>query len=737
MRQIAKKAKVYYEFGRFRVNPAEGLLYCDDQVVQLKPKVFDTLRVFLERQGHVLSKEELLQAIWPDSFVEENNLAQNISTLRKALGQQYIETIPKRGYRFVGEVKEVWVEPATLVVKEHARATISIEEEEDGPEERASAVPTVEALAVRTNVSPAATSLLAKITRRKTLIAIVTGTVAVTLLGVGVGWRSLTKSPAAGRFQSSQSLPNTENSWRVALSPDGEYMVHAVKTRSANVPDEESLWLRQVATASDVQLVAPARAHYLHLAFAPDGRHVYYSVKDQAQAGDQAASLYKIPALGGAAVKLVSDTDGFFTLAPDGQRLAFVRSSREENRLLLAQSDGGAEQVLAARRRPNAFSHLAWSPNGEVIAAAATDVDAGGKRVEVVEVKVSDGAERFLTAMKWRDINGLAWLPDGSAVMVARFWLWRIAYPSGAIERIPGDNNYYWEVSLSADGSALASIASTLTGSIWVIANGDFENARPITNVTRPNVPRWMPDGGIVFVSSRSGNVEIWAMRVDGTGLKQLTVDEALDTDPVSSPDGRYVVFTSDRSGTTNIWRMDSDGGNPRQLTTGKFDSRPEISPDGKWVVYTATEVEEMSLWKVPIEGGTAVQLARESRVRPAISPDGKLIACGYGNQQSNAEAKVALIPFEGGEPIRVLDLPGSANSILRWTPDGRHLSYLNMLDGGSNLWLYALDGGPPKQITHFKDHRVNGFDWSRDGKNLLCSRSINISKVVLLKDAR
>src|SRR5262245_44896607 len=109
---MIEKAKVCYEFGRFRANPAEGLLYCEGQVVQLKPKVFDTLCIFLARQGQVLSKEELLQAVWPDSFVEENNLAQNISTLRKALGQQFIETIPKRGYRFVGEVKEVWWEPA-------------------------------------------------------------------------------------------------------------------------------------------------------------------------------------------------------------------------------------------------------------------------------------------------------------------------------------------------------------------------------------------------------------------------------------------------------------------------------------------------------------------------------------------------------------------------------------------------------------------------------------------------
>src|SRR5262249_12575393 len=148
--------------------------------------------------------------------------------------------------------------------------------------------------------------------------------------------------------------------------------------------------------------------------------------------------------------------------------------------------------------------------------------------------------------------------------------------------------------------------------------------------------------------------------------LKQLTVNEALDSDPICSPDGRYVVFTSDRSGTTNIWRMDADGSHPLQLTRGRSDSYPEISPDGRWVIYTATEPEEMSLWKVPLEGGSAAQLTHGAHTRPAISPDGKLIACGYGDQQSDVEAKVALMPFEGGEPVRVLNLPGGANSILR-----------------------------------------------------------------------
>ena len=99
-----------YVFGVFRVDARERLLFAEKGVVSLTPKAFDTLLVLVQNSGHVLSKDELMAKVWPDSFVEENNLAQNISALRKALGedrsaQKYIETVPKRGYRFIADVR--------------------------------------------------------------------------------------------------------------------------------------------------------------------------------------------------------------------------------------------------------------------------------------------------------------------------------------------------------------------------------------------------------------------------------------------------------------------------------------------------------------------------------------------------------------------------------------------------------------------------------------------------------
>jgi pimeloyl-ACP methyl ester carboxylesterase len=111
-------AKRFYTFGVFRVDPVERLLFKEDREVPLTPKAFDTLLVLIENCSHVLTKQQLMQKVWPDSFVEENNLAQNISTLRKAVGEHFIQTIPKRGYRFLADVKTSQDETVIDVARE-------------------------------------------------------------------------------------------------------------------------------------------------------------------------------------------------------------------------------------------------------------------------------------------------------------------------------------------------------------------------------------------------------------------------------------------------------------------------------------------------------------------------------------------------------------------------------------------------------------------------------------------
>src|SRR5829696_1122579 len=128
-----RPAKRSYLFDDFRVDATERILFKESREIPLTPKVFDTLLVLLENSNHVLTKKELMQQVWPDSFVEENNLAQNISILRKALGEgkkgeHYIQTVPKRGYRFVADVRATGGDDETLIVRERSRARIVVEQ---------------------------------------------------------------------------------------------------------------------------------------------------------------------------------------------------------------------------------------------------------------------------------------------------------------------------------------------------------------------------------------------------------------------------------------------------------------------------------------------------------------------------------------------------------------------------------------------------------------------------------
>ena len=185
---------------------------------------------------------------------------------------------------------------------------------------------------------------------------------------------------------------------------------------------------------------------------------------------------------------------------------------------------------------------------------------------------------------------------------------------------------------------------------------------------------------------------------------------------------------------------MDTAGGNLKQLTAEQSGRFPQSSPDGRWVVFQSRVGASMA-WKVSIDGGGPVRLTDKWISNPTVSPDGSLVACWYRDDQPNTPTKVAIIPFAGGDPVKVLDLPRpsfTSDAGLRWTPDGRALTYIDTINGVSNIWSLPLDGGPSKQLTDFKTDQIFWFDFSRDGKQQLAvSRGTQTSDVILIRDFR
>ncbi len=763
----------FYEFGPFRMDAVKRLLLRDGEPVFLTPKVFDTLLALVENSGRILEKDELMQKVWPDVIVEEGNLAHNISALRKALGEshdehRYLVTIPGRGYRFVASVREVSDQGAELIVQERTRSRITVEEEEvsgrdeAGPafEERALARNSNSGRGMRAAESASASVVPAteplpeypvsktKPYKRGTVVAL--AIFAVTVAGIAFALYKLIvhdryETKLAGPFQKMQikRLTTAGKSVTAAISPDGKFVAHVMKDAG-----QQSLWVRQVATASHVQIVPPAAIEYWGLTFSNDGNYVYYVAWEWNKTG---AALHQIPTLGGASPRmLISGIGSPISFSPDGEWFVYVFNSSilGESRLMVAKVDGTEQHKLATRKHPEIFAMHpvgpAWSPDGKIIVCAAGNFAKYSRHVNLLTVKIQDGTEKILTSQSWLNVGRIAWLKDGSGlIMTARDQmssgrqLWRIAYPRGEAQRITNDVNDYSSVSLTADSKILGAVRSEQISGLWIAPNGDASRAKQVTsevaNYEGVEGMCWTPDGKIVYRSNASGNWEIWIMEPDGTCQKRLTFDSGTDLHPSVSPDGRYIVFASDRTGSLNIWRMDIDGGNLKRLTSGSSDARPQCSPDGQWVIYQqGFGLGKATLWKVPMDGGESVQLTDKMSLRPAISPDGKLIAYYYMDAQVWG---LAVIPFAGGQPIRRFNISPKANSrVVRWTPDGQALAYIEDHGGVSNIWIQPLEGGPAKQLTDFKSDRMFYFDWSRDGK-LACTRGVETHDVVLISN--
>jgi len=544
-----------------------------------------------------------------------------------------------------------------------------------------------------------------------------------------VGYKFLNR-PRELNLQNMQiaKLTDSGKADSVAVSPDGRYIVYVLVDG-----EQQSLWVRNVATKSDVQVLSPDAVAFHGITFSPDGNYLYFTRSDKSTTFY--SYLYVMPVLGGTPRQLVRDIDSAVSFSPDGKQIVFMRGVPERNviEVWIANSDGGGDHLLSTLPYwPGFIFGGAWSPDGKTIVAPGFKRDKESRWV-LTAINVADGTTSEILSGS-EQVGRPAWLPDGSALLAPmalspenRTQLWIVSYPGGEKRRFSNDlSNYGLELQLTQDGKMLVALERRQSSHIWMLPQGKTDQAKEITTGETPD--DGVAPGPLGKLLVRSRGTDLVLMNADGS-QRALLRPNLRNFISMSACGERYLVFDSYEENKLRLIRTDADGSNPVKLSEEVFTS--DCSPDGKWILFDT----DKKLYRVPIEGGTPVEIfSSPLGVRGYISPGGKWIAAEYQEPGPLPVAKLAVIPAEGGAPVHVFVRP-SGSQVFRWSPDQKGLQYTLTRKGATNIWEQPLAGGPPRQVTNFTSGRIFDFAWSRDGKQLFLAKGDVTSDVVQISN--
>ena len=653
--------------------------------------MYELLLVLVRHPDRILEKEFLLQSVWPDSFVEEGSISFNIRQLRKALGDDaqtplYIETVPRRGYRFVAKVEE------------------SVEDEKE----------------------PRLTNPDPETSRRSNSLMIGLGFAALVLIAglAGIWFLSSRSVKAAPILSAPFTLERLSTDGQVHLSvisPDGKTVVYS--RRNAG---KQSLWVMQVGTSETSQIVPASGYIYFGLALSPDGNFIYYA-RVEGQTGQQ-ADIYRESVYGGVPQRVVSEAQGWISLSPDGKKISFVRcpySKDEYCSLWVADSvDGSNERKLITRSQPIRIGDNKFSPDGKSIAFAVGESRTYSNDFGVSLVDVETGQERELTREKFFNVGYLAWLPGQQGLlMTARqepdksFRIWQVS-TGGEVSPLTDDSQTYSALSLNADGSVLVTTRVAPSFHLNIYSLGDTV-AGPSKLVDAQTVS-FAPNGDIFFSSARTGNHEIWSIKSDGSGERQLTNNPSDDVAPIVSPDNNLVFFASNRTGKVQIWKMKSDGSDQSQVTLQEGGEPSLATTDGKWLYYKSAL--EKKLMRVSlIDGHDEIAFDRPSQ-DSVIAPTGDRVAL---TEKVNGENVLNIDSLADGSVMKTLKYPEPRSSPmgLAWSRDSKYIAYVlaDVTGIQQTLWFQPVSGETPRKIAdlHEDVFELSNLALSPDNKTI------------------
>lgn len=521
-------------------------------------------------------------------------------------------------------------------------------------------------------------------------------------------------------------------SGEAAISPEGKYTAYVVRETDGR----SSLWMRNVATSSSVQISPASDSAIQDPRFSPDGNYVFY-----VQVGESGThDLFKVPVPIGQKQLVMNDVHGPISFSPNEREFAFVRDG---STLMIADADGSNAKTVAKVEARDLWMP-AWSPDGTKIVISSLSQNDAIFRLS--EFTVNDGTERMLPVGSWLRVNGLAWLPDGnSLVLLGRSQehrhsqLWKISYPDGAASRITNDAGNYFGLGITADGKTIVTAQEVRTTGISVISSsGVISGTVKGSKDTGLSGLAWTPDGRIVYTTRIIGLEDLWIMDRDGRNNRQLTQNSGANFHPVVSPDGLYIYFISDRTGTIDLWRMDVNGNNPLQITANpEVEAHPGITPDGRWIVYQRIGPDnKSSVWKMNTDGSPPVQISEPGSGNPKLSPDGRFVAADFYSRGPGWPGKLRIFSIDDGTRFEPFAVPKTVEpTLFRWSADGKSLLYTESRNFAKKLWSQPFAGGQPRVTADIKPDQIYTFDVSVNGHGIAIAGGSETADVVTIRN--
>jgi Tol biopolymer transport system component/DNA-binding winged helix-turn-helix (wHTH) protein len=684
-------------FGTFKLDLKAGELHQDGRTIRLQEQPFQVLRMLIEHPGEIVTREEIRGKLWPnDTIVEfDHSINAAIKKLRLALGDSaekphYVETVARRGYRFIAPVDES-----------------------------------------QASIAPQAPAF------RRRWYLIWFAIACAFAVGVRIaGWWLHTNRTAEPTYVPVPLTSYPGDEWSPTFSPDGNQVAFTWHRAHCHI------FVKLIGTDEPVQLTRDEADDFAP-AWSPDGRFVAFL----RLLPNHRSGVFLVPAPGGPVRKLAE------VCVPEGAEEPELAWHPNGKWLVVLDKDIPGQPLalflLSVETREK--RRLTTPPKGIFLGDVGPAVSPDGRAVvfsrDSKDLFLLDLSEDLNPKSQLKQLTfdhrytaSPTWTPDGRAIVFSSgtphnptLYKLVLSQPGGRSdkpERLAFAGEGARQPAISRQGR-LAYQRSTIDANIWRLRlNAGRPAVEPpiklIASTHLDHMPKYSPDGTrIAFASDRSGSQEIWACNSDGSRTVQLTSfgGSILVTGPQWSADGRQIFFQAAPRGRFEAFVISSDGGTPHRVSGNSPFSGPDVnvsgySHDGKWIYFDSRRTGESQVYKVPAEGGREIQITRKGGSDPQESSDGRFLYYVKGGKEITSLWRV---PVEGGDETQVLTSVCCLNFAVM--DQGIYFIPEPPPEGNSSVKFLNFATGKTTTIAKLSGSSGYGSSVSRDGKWLLYSQ--------------